>query len=145
MRIEAAKAWLRQEALGKGALCPVCNRFTKIYKRQITSSMARFLITFWREHKDFDYHHVGRDYRKCGDYGKLAYWGLLESRRDSSDRKKDSGFWCITPEGYNFIHETILLKKYAHVYGSHVLSFSGPSITITDALRTGYSYKELMS
>ena len=80
--VEAARKWLREQALHGGAFCPVCKRFTKVYRRTITASMAKFLVDFWNEHKDFNYHHVGRNYRRCGDYAKLSYWNLIEARGD---------------------------------------------------------------
>lgn len=142
--VEAAKAWLKEKALKRGGYCPVCNRWTKVYKRKITSSMARFLIDFWVEYQDFEFHHVGRNYRKCGDYGKLAYWDLIESRGDVPDAKKHSGYWRLTNRGYNFIHRQIAIQQTVQVYDSQVLGFIGPYILIDKALADKFDYRELM-
>lgn len=142
--VESAKTWLKERAVKEGGLCPVCNRFTKIYRRQITSSMARFLIEFWQEHEDFDYHHVFKNYRKCGDYAKLSYWGLLEARGDRPDRKKTSGYWRLTRRGYDFIYGRVEVSKFARVYDSHVLGLDGPRVSIRDCLADRFDYDELM-
>ena len=143
--VESAKHWLRDKAERSGGICPVCNRFTKVYRRQITSSMARFLIEFWKEWQDFDYHHVAKNYRRCGDYAKLHYWGLMEPRGDRPDAKKTSGYWRITPDGLDFIRGDFIVPRFARVYDGHVLGYDGQDFTISDALGEGFNYEELMA
>ena len=106
--------------------------------------MARFLIEFWKEHRDFEYHHVGRNYRKCGDYAKLSYWGLIKPRGDIPDSKKYSGYWRLTRLGLDFILTDATVQKSVKVYDSHVLGFEGPQISIVDALASKFDYGELM-
>ena len=143
--IESAKVWLRHRAASSGGHCPVCNRFTKIYRRQITSSMARFLIDFWHEHKDFEFHHVGRNYRKCGDYAKLSYWGLIIARGDDGELAKASGYWRMSQRGYDFIHLKTTVSKYVRVYDGQVLGYEGDKITIKEAIHEKFDYGKLMA
>lgn len=145
--IEQAKHWLRGKALEEGAKCPVCNRYTKIYKRSITSSMAIFLIKFWNRHKNYHYHEVKntKEYFHCGDYGKLAYWGLLKSKGNPGIASKSSGYWAITEKGERFARNRLEVPKYCYVYDNNVLSLKGDPVSITDCLTNKYSYEEIFT
>ena len=43
-----ARDWLR-DRVEKGAKCPCCGQFAKVYRRTITSGMARALFMIWHE------------------------------------------------------------------------------------------------
>ena len=145
--IREAKTWLREKAAKDGAKCPVCNRFTKVYKRTITSSMAIFLIKFWNRHKDFEFHQVTKekDYNFCGDYGKLAYWGLMKPRGDIGESSRYSGYWKITDIGLKFVKNELKLRKYCLVYDNRVIAMKGDEISIKSALTNKFNYEEIFS
>lgn len=42
-----AQQWLAERITG-GARCPCCNQYSKVYRRQINSGMARSLIAMYR-------------------------------------------------------------------------------------------------
>jgi hypothetical protein len=46
MTLADAQKWLAERVKG-GARCPCCNQFTKVYRRQINSGMARSLIAMY--------------------------------------------------------------------------------------------------
>ena len=142
-----AKEWLREKALHDGASCPVCNRYTKVYKRSITSGMAIFLIKFWNRHKDFEFHQATaeKDYNFCGDYGKLAYWGLMIPRGDLGERARYSGYWKITDAGLKFVRNEIKVPKYAIVYDQKVIAMKGDAVSIKDCLSNKFNYEEIIS
>lgn len=142
-----AKEWLR-ERLDGGAKCPCCTQFAKVYKRTITSACAVALIKMYRAARlEWCYvpEVVGRPFD--GDLGKLAFWGLvLESSEPRSDGGR-RGTWRVTPDGERFIHGTLSLPKYAHIYDSRQVKpmFSGPLIGVEDALGDKFDLRELMS
>ena len=76
----------------------------------------------------------------------LRYWGLLEERRTVSmgARPKRSGWWRVTESGEEFIHEKLSVPKYVRVYDSKPLDFSGPLVTIRDALGAKFDLDELL-
>lgn len=145
--ISTAKDWLRKRALADGDHCPVCNRFTKIYKRKITSSMAIFLIKFWNKYRDHKFHSVTA-FRKdffCGDYGKLAYWGLTESDGSVGDVSKSSGRWRVTPSGELFARNRLEVPQFCYVYDNKVLGVDGDPVSITECLASRYNYEEIFT
>jgi hypothetical protein len=112
--IAQAKDWLRLRAK-KGARCPCCKQYVKIYKRPLGAPMARWLIWLVRTWKYADKARYGStprfsfdrrfeegtpngvwiDVRKSpvrgGDYAKLSHWGLVEEKPHVPGTKKDNG------------------------------------------------------
>lgn len=140
---------VRKKAQQKGCLCPVCDQFVKIYKRSITSTMARQLIHAYRCHGEGNFFHT-RDMvmagAGAGDFSKLQYWKLIESKipMEPDDDKKSSGLWRITPLGKAFILAETDMDQFAIVYKNEVLEFQGGKIGIAAALGNQFSYAALM-
>lgn len=143
-----AREWLRDQAKEKGARCPCCTQFTKIYPRAINSHSARVLIAMW--------HKGGRESRGWvnlpdlnlghADEAKTRYWGLIERypdllRDDGSDR---TGWWRLTADGVAYVNNRLRIPKYAHVFDSRLLGFDGEPVGIEDALGRRFDYRELM-
>ena len=148
--VDEAKKYLRQN-YEKGTECPCCNQFVKLYKRKITSSMARCLINLVQKFdktKDYvwyeDIFSVLRIYG--GDFSKLQYWGLIENKPKDEDGKdtRSSGFWKPTLQGIQFVIGTLKVPKYALVYNNKVQGFSPNKESVEDALGSKYSYNEVM-
>lgn len=153
--LAAAKAAFFEEARRKGAACPCCGRFGKVYKRKIHSGMAAVLVLMYRfQHLGFTHVHtlinattspaVAAAIR--GDFAKLRYWGLLEEgfETDSRGHKRYNGMWRITGQGASFVEGSIALPRYVWVYNGTSLGFHGEPITVYDALGDKFSYRELM-
>jgi len=152
-----AKAWLRVQAEA-GARCPCCTQHTKIYKRNITSSMALFLLALVRESErdPAAWIHVPTcEFRASGpwakkaairhDWGMLAYWKLIEqSDATPSSGAKTAGLWRTTQAGRDFAKERLKVPKYARVFDGRVLGLDGAHVGIQDALGTKFNYAELM-
>jgi hypothetical protein len=151
--LSEAKAWLR-ERVQKGAQCPCCNQYAKVYKRKITSSMARGLILMYR-HCPVEYIHVNdlnarwrsKDgFFGGGEFAKLSHWGLIEQMEKDpfDDSKKTSGTWRMTQNGRDFVDEKLLVPRHIFIYNNTVINSSKESQSIREALRDKFNYKELM-
>lgn len=171
--LKQAKDWLRLRA-NKGARCPCCKQYVKIYKRTLGSQMARWLIWLVRtwEHADkarygstprfsFDRrfeegttHGVWVDIRQSpvrgGDYAKLIHWGLVEQKPNDNTKHngavdtRDSGYWRPTFKGIDFVKRSITVPSHVYLYDNIKLDEEKRMITIDDALGKKYSYAELM-
>ena len=135
-----------------GITCPCCDQFAKVYKRTITSTMARWLITlvknFEEEHRYFS---VSEPWslainKGTGDVAKLAMWDLIESQpKDDGDTvRKTSGNWRPTTNGVKIAYDLIRIPRYALVYNATLIGHDGFDISVKDALNEKFNYTELM-
>jgi hypothetical protein len=158
--LEDARQWLRERAY-KGADCPCCKQFAKVYRRKITSSMAYAAILIYRHfsngatdewlHVPSFLNSVGLKPRVAaairGDWAKLEHWGMLEPqpgvRDDGSTR---TGYYRITPMGRAFVERRLRVKKYIYIYNGMALAkpVSDELVDIDEALGEKFSYQELM-
>lgn len=147
--LQQAKAEFFEKARDKGAVCPCCGRFGKVYKRKLHSAMIAVLVLMYRfQNLGFTHVHtlinattspaVAAALR--GDFAKLRYWGLIEE----STAEAENGKWRITGKGAQFVEGAILLSKYVWVYNSQALGFTGELSSVYDALGDKFSYGELM-
>lgn len=149
--LEDAKAWLR-ENIQKGARCPCCTQFAKVYRRLLSAVSARALIALYRT-AGMDFAHmptvVKRRTQDTAHQGGAAtlcgYWDLmLEENAERPDGGR-TGWWRVTLQGREFIEGRLFVPKYAHTYAGRVLRLSGPRIGIRQALHTRFDYDELMA
>lgn len=148
MTLAEARAELR-ELVDDGARCPCCTQFAKVYRRKITSTMARLLIRLWIE--------AGREWAhmptvtsrastsaSSGDPAKLRYWGLLEEADVERDDGGRAGWWRITDDGEAYVRAALRVRKYARVYDGRCLGHDGDLVDIVDALGDRFNYRDLM-
>jgi len=136
----------------EGITCPCCDQFAKVYKRTITSTMARWLIRLVKNYEEEGkYYSVSEPWslsinKGTGDVAKLAMWKLIESKpRDDNDTtRRTSGRWKPTREGFAFVYGRIRISRYALVYNAKLLGYDGHEISIKDALGDRFNYTELM-
>jgi len=140
-----------QENRNKGTQCPCCDQFAKVYKRTITSTMARWLIELVRNYeKNPEFQSVASSWsldinRGTGDCAKLLYWGLVERKPlEPNSQKKSSGYWRPTQRGMDFVYDNLKVEKYARIYNKDLLGFTGNLISIKDSLKSHFDYNELM-
>lgn len=160
--IEDAKKWLRAN-FSKGATCPCCHQFVKLYRRPFNKSMAYVLLLIARyyrrvEVKPDEWLHVpsyiaevavGNPRRAAavrGDWAKLKFWGLIEekpeTRKDGSPRV---GYWRLTQLGRQFVHREVKVPSHVYIYnGAPLPKVVDEMITIDEALTTEFSYTEIM-
>lgn len=134
-----------------GLNCPECGQFVKVYKRVITSTMARWLISLVRKtEKDVRWYSVSEPWslaicRGTGDIGKLAYWRLIEADENDDPAKRTSGFWRPTREGFQFVYNIIRLPRNALVYDGECIAINGDPVSIKECLGNKFNYESLMS
>ena len=142
--LQDARAWLREQRQ-EGVRCPCCTQLAKIYKRPINAGMAVSIIKMYRSSR-LQYQHIPTTVGgKSREEGKLRYWRLIEEelevRREDGGR---AGWWRVTPKGEQWIHNQILVPKYAYIFDARLLELGGPPTSIRTALGTKFNYEELM-
>lgn len=145
MTLAQARALLREQ-VEDGATCPCCTQYAKVYRRKITSLIARTLIAMHNAAGDDWVHVPSLVGHQGGDGAKARYWGLTEeaegTRDDGSHRV---GWWRLTPLGTAFVLGQARVPKYVRTYDGRLLSVvDGERIDIFDALGNRFDYRELM-
>lgn len=127
---------------GKGSKCPVCERFTKKYKRKLNSGMASFLISIYKRsnRENVEWFHATKSFFDATgqEYSKLRYWGLLE-------QKAKTPYWRITDAGKQFVEGKITVKKHINLLDGEFYGFSDEEVSIKDVLGDNFNYQELMN
>lgn len=143
--VEEAQDWLRAN-LDDGARCPVCTQFAKVYRRKITSPMARGLIKQFRLVGGEYAHSATLVSSETHEFSQLSWWGLIEEMPERREDGGRAGWWRITQRGQAFVQNAINVEKYAHIYDGRVLGLDGSEVvSIKDALGTKFDYYELMA
>jgi len=145
--LEKARTSLLRD-INQGTVCPCCDRYAKIYKRKLTSSMAYALIliygyfklanpTQWLHVEDHLKRIPGIPSSIRGDFAKLVHWGLLEA-------SGENGYYRITDWGRVFVEGEHFAARYVFIYNGVIMKFSEEETTIQEALGDRFSYAELM-
>ena len=147
--LEEAKTWLRAR-IEKGATCPLCHQYAKLYKRKLNAGMAKFLLDFYKLGRHDKFHHIANllhfQTKTSGtDFYLLKFWGLIQDRpKDPDSDTKTSGYWQITDHGIAFVRCEVKLKSHVCLYGGRFFGFEGQDVTIDQCLGDRFSYSELM-
>lgn len=136
---------------GGGMVCPCCDRFGKVHRRKINSSMAAVLIDMakrpvgeWIDSRDY----YGLDAKpvRCMEIGKLRHYGFVEAKPlEPGQDQKDSGFWRVTTKGRLFAQGMIKVRPIAVTFDNRCLSREGDHVFIQECLGDRFSYPELMA
>lgn len=137
------------QAKEDGCECPTCGQFVKIYKQSISGITAKCLIEMWKRHKSKWFHidEVNRiNPKNGGNFAKLRHWGLVleKEHEKGAERKRTSGWWCVTHTGHRFIQNEIMIPKYKLLYNGKVLGDDGPAVGISATLTEKFDYNMLM-
>lgn len=156
--LKEAQDALRIE-LKKGAICPCCNRLTKMYSRKITSAMAYGLILiyheFQQEHPKMVWLHIENFFKAISglpssvraDIPKLRFWDLIQpDGEECEDGNPNTGMYKITEQGKLFVEGKILVNSHINVYNNKMYGFHAEAtpVNITQALGSKFKYEELM-
>jgi hypothetical protein len=158
--LEEAKQWLR-DRFERGAPCPCCTQFVKLYKRAFNSSMAYVLLIVYRHFRSnpIEWLHVPSYIAKTasgnprlaaavrGDWAKMKLWGLIEekpgTREDGSPRV---GYYRITEIGRRFARNETRIPSHVYIYNGEALGrLVTDDISIVDAISHEFDYNELMT
>lgn len=143
--VESARDWVRNKIMGKGCICPVCDKFAKVYPNRFYAGMALPLIWLYKnDHTKFI--HVARTIPRNWIYsnktGYLVAWGVAQA----SGAKV--GEYRITQEGIDLVEGKTKIRKTIYMYKRGLIEFNGmdkTEITIQDALDSdGFTLAEVM-
>lgn len=147
--LSAAREYL-QANIVNGVTCPCCGQQAKVYRRRITKTSARTLITLWAQFGS-DYGHIPSlvathfpDKAHQGGYHTIPqYWGLIEAQpSDLHDGKRD-GYWRVTDVGERFLRGEIGIPMYALTYNGETVGFDGQEQHIYDCLGAVFDLDEV--
>lgn len=128
--------------------CECCGQKVGIYKRSITSTMARWLMRLVHRYEQTQgWVHLD-DLKKMeggGDYAKLQSWGLLEHRVNTDTNKTQSGYWKPTTQAIEFAHGRLALPMPAWMYNGQVLGYEPKLKTIEECLGKKFSMLDVWS
>lgn len=134
------------EAKNKGCTCALCGQFVKVYKRKITSTMAKQLILAHKKHgADVGFHIRDMSYFTT-DWAVLQHFDLIKPmpHQTGKDGLKASGSWKITEKGDEFVTGNETVPKYALVYNARRIGWDGEDVNITSCLGQKFDYNDLM-
>ena len=156
MTLEEAKDWLRAR-VRKGAKCPCCGQFAKVYARSINGAQAATLIDLYHlgKTRGFDVwiqveQELNNQHRRIrsNEYSKLRFWNLIEQHPraevDGRPKLKSTGLWRVSEPGIAFVERRHRVKEKALIYDNRKIGMEGDEIGIVDALGTQFDYSELM-
>ena len=149
-----ARPWLEEQA-EEGIDCPLCTRYVKIYRRKLSSCMARALLALVRHamRTNNEWFDLTQVLKRVGisaansNAALLRYWNLLEPAPEPTHREDGSphvGIYRVTPLGFRFARGEVELPRRVIIYDHHILGFTDEHTSIRDALGDKFRYDELM-
>lgn len=144
--IETAKEYLH-ENWREGVDCPACSQLVKLYKRKLTSGMAKALIRLYLEanKSTTEFIHITQlGHLNGGEFAQLKRWGLILDEPNDDTTKRTSGMWSITKKGVSFVQGKLEVPKYIFTYNMLNIEVSEEKTDIRDALGNKFDYEELM-
>lgn len=148
LTLEEAKALVERGKWDKeGVRCPCCDRYAKVYRRSLNSTMARFLIWLVRNYGTDPRWYDIKEYphARGGDHAKLVYWGMVEQHSNDDPTKSHSGHWRPTSFGIAFGQRQARVQSHAVVYANELLGHDGKEVDIVDCLGKKFDYSKLMT
>lgn len=151
--LEDVKMYLRQN-YDAGCICPACNQHVKLYKRQLSSTMAYCMIMFVKHVRNnqmygfIDFNKILNDLKltpaQRADWQKLAYFKLITPETTTKGDPK-SGFYRIHENGFDFVEKGLNIPKHCNVYNGKVMGYSIEQTDIKKALKNKFNYEDLMN
>jgi hypothetical protein len=143
--------------LRDGIACPCCGQFAKEYRRRITSSMARGLVTLYKKAAKLHRHAVAwvnvpdlfdrrfGSSKMMGDFAKLSHWGLIENQTSVDDDQQRSGVWRLTPKGVEFARNRTRIASTRYFYnGSSTPDAAAEFETVEQCLGCKFKYSDII-
>lgn len=162
LTIREARDQMRPK-LDEGCKCLACGQHTQVYARPLTSSMAYGLILLYQKTQNLERNsddnrwiHIENYFKAIpdlpasirADIPKLRFWGLIEPMEgEREDKNPNNGFYRITELGKRFVDLKERVLPVVRLYNNKSLGFKKDMkpISIVDALKKKFSYRELMS
>ena len=145
-----AREYVLANREGKGCICPSCDRFIRVYRRNIGGLMCVWLIDLVRkwlvEQRPYHVRELAQTASR-GDEAKLRYWDLARWEANDDPSKKNSGLWQPTSRGIAFAHCNLRVPRHALVLVTVCIGMADETdlVDIKDCLKEKFDYEELMS
>ena len=142
-------AWGRTIA-NDGGHCPVCDRWGKIYLRNINVTMAQGLMWLCRQTGDADgwinVPVVGPQWLvRSNQLATLHWWNLVERKsKDETHKAKFSGIWRPTQLGKDFAFGLVRVPKSVYTYNNRVMRYGTEEVFISECLNEVFDYEQVM-
>ena len=142
-------AWGRTIA-NDGGHCPVCDRWGKIYLRNINVTMAQGLMWLCRQTGDADgwinVPVVGPQWLvRSNQLATLHWWNLVERKsKDETHKAKFSGIWRPTQLGKDFASGQVRVPKSVYTYNNMVMRYGSQEVLINECLGEVFDYEQVM-
>lgn len=137
--IEHAKMYLRAH-MGEGEDCPVCGRFTRMYRRNISGHMAQGLLAQYRAAgtRVVDTRGVWPASSTGGpNVSLLRFWHLIEPGAEPRT-------WRVTDLGVRWIMGEVTVQKYAFLFDNRCFGLDGEQLAFSEALGIPFDLDALM-
>lgn len=148
--LEIIRNMWRDTIEGDGGKCPCCNRWGKIYARNINETMCRSLIWLayaranargWVDVPET----APRWLVRSNQLATLRWWNLVERLPSEDPDAKHSGLWRVTDLGRDFVAGKVQVPKTAYTYNGEVEYMSSGTISVSDCFGKRFSYAEVMA
>ncbi len=153
--LKQAKADWREVIHGDGGNCPVCERWGKVYARNLNKTMAislQWLYTAQKEAGDprtwIDVPNTApKHVLRTNQLATLRWWGLIERKPEDLEDKtqKHTGFWRITLKGMDFVEGKVLVPKTVETYNAEVVGYGKELINFRTALGIKFDYSQALN
>ena len=133
-----------------GGLCPVCDRWGRIYARGINKTMAQSLMWLCQAVKDKDGWvdvpaNAPRWLVRSNQLATLRWWSLVERRGNDDPKNKHSGMWRATKLGVDFAHGVKQIPDKVYTYNGEVEVVSQNLIYIAECFKEYFDYEKMMN
>lgn len=134
---------------GEGGHCPICDRWGKVYARNINRTMAFSLL--WLISASADGHEwvdvpntAPKSVLRSNQLPTLRWWGLVERLESNDPALKHSGMWTSTRKGMDFAKGKIKVPHRVFTYKGEVEAFSEQQVLIYECFEDNFDYQEVM-
>ena len=126
-----------------GVDCPACDQSAKEWKKSVISTAVADLIRLVRLFKGKPIH-ISKFTKQRSNFYTLLYWDLIVPASNTDSSKRAAGLWSPTQKGIGFVYHKVQIEKYVYTYDNVPTEFEGPLISVQEALRHHFDYRELM-
>lgn len=138
----------RQVIKGDGDRCPCCDRWGRIYKRNINETMARSLMWLCNAPTVKGWVNVPayapRWLVRSNQLPTLRWWELVERAGSDDVKKKHSGLWRPTDLGRAFAGGEVAVPKTVFTYNGSREKYGNEAVFISECFGTHFSYADVM-
>ena len=128
---------------GDGGCCPVCGKFGKVYKINLSQALAlslKWIADNGGEDGWVDVQTKGpRWMLRAKTYALLVHWGFIESQSPRS------GIWRANAKGRAFLGLEVVAPKAVYIYDNHVMALDAEGTSFRGCFGVKFDFDELRS